>query len=60
MKNVLFFTRAMDIGGTEKIILQMCNLLQHNFDKIVVVSSGGKNEDTLNKLNIKHYRNSDM
>ncbi len=60
MKNVLFFTRAMDIGGTEKIILQMCNLLQHNFDKIVVVSSGGKNEDTLNKLNIKHYKIPDI
>lgn len=55
MKNILYFTRTMGVGGTEKVILQLCKSMQGQFDKIVVCSSGGDNVKCLNEMLIKHY-----
>lgn len=54
-QNVLFFTRTMKVGGTENVILQLCEIFKPLVNKIVVCSSGGVNEKTLQKEGIKHY-----
>lgn len=59
-KNILYFTRTMGLGGTEKVILQLCRNFNHEFNKIVVCSSGGVHEEELKKLGIKHYKINDI
>ena len=54
-QNLLFFTRTMQVGGTEKVILQLCRILQPYVHKIVVCSNGGIYEKELEKMNISHY-----
>ncbi len=53
--NILYFTRTMGVGGTEKVIIQLCKSLYSQFDNIIVCSCGGCNVEVLNKLGIKHY-----
>lgn len=53
--NILFFTRTMKLGGTENVILQLCEVMKENANKIVVCSSGGVNTDKLKEMGIKHY-----
>lgn len=52
--NILLFPRAMGIGGTENVVLQMCEALS-TANKIVVCSCGGENVQRLKELGIKHY-----
>ena len=59
-KNILYLTRTMGLGGTEKVILQLCEGLKDDFNKIVVASRGGLHEDVLNKSGITHYKISDF
>lgn len=59
-KNILYFTRTMDIGGTEKVIMQLCRYFNKELNKIVVCSSGGVHETELAKLGIKHYKINDI
>lgn len=54
-KNILFFTRTMGLGGTENVILQLCENFKGNFNKIIVCSCGGINEEKLKNMNIRHY-----
>lgn len=54
-KNILYFTRTMGLGGTEKVILQLCETMKSQSNKIVVCSCGGVNVRKLNKMGIKHY-----
>ena len=54
-QNILFFTRTMELGGTENVILQLCETFKPFVNKIVVCSCGGVNEKKLKELNIKHY-----
>lgn len=42
-QNVLLFTRTMQLGGTENVILQLCEILQPKVNKIIVCSCGGVN-----------------
>lgn len=53
-KNILYFTRTMGLGGTENVILQLCELMNKD-NKVIVCSCGGLNVDKLKKMNIKHY-----
>ena len=53
--NLLFFTRAMDIGGTEKVIIQLSKILKPYLNKVVVCSKGGVGVSELKKLGINHY-----
>lgn len=55
MKNILYFTRTMGLGGTEKVILQLCETMKPEFNKIVVCSCGGVNVEKLKDMGIKHY-----
>lgn len=54
-KNILYFTRTMELGGTEKVILQLCEIMKDRVNKIIVCSSGGVNVEKLIKMGIKHY-----
>lgn len=54
-QNVLFFTRTMGLGGTENVVLQLCEILNDKVNKIVVCSTGGLNENRLKELGVKHY-----
>lgn len=59
-QNILFLTRTMNLGGTENVILQLCEIFNPKVNKIVVCSCGGVNVEKLNKMGIKHYKISDI
>jgi len=54
-QNILFFTRTMKLGGTENVVLQLCEIFKPLVNKIIVCSCGGVNVDKLNLMGIKHY-----
>ena len=54
-QNILFIVRTMGLGGTENVVLQLCEILSEKVNKIVVCSSGGVHEKKLQKIGIKHY-----
>lgn len=59
-KNMLYFTRTMGVGGTEKVILQLCRNFSREFNKIIVCSMGGVHEIELANMGIKHYKICDI
>ena len=59
-QNILFFTRTMKLGGTENVVLQLCEIFKPLVNNIVVCSCGGVNENKLQELGIKHYRIPDI
>ena len=59
-QNVLFFTRTMKLGGTENVVLQLCEIYKPLVNKIVVCSSGGMNVEKLNMMGIRHYEIMDI
>lgn len=54
-QKILFFTRTMKLGGTENVVLQLCEILKPLVKKIVVCSCGGVNVEKLSDMGIKHY-----
>lgn len=54
-QNVLMITRTMGLGGTENVVLQLCEILFGKVNKVVVCSSGGVHEKKLQEMGIKHY-----
>ena len=54
-QNVLLFTRTMGLGGTENVVLQLCEILKSVVNKVVVCSCGGVNEERLQDMGIKHF-----
>lgn len=54
-QNILFFARTMKLGGTENVILQLCEIFKPLVNKIIVCSCGGVNLEILHSMNIKHY-----
>lgn len=59
-QNVLFFTRSMQLGGTENVILQLCEILGPHVGKIVVCSDGGVNVEKLTAMGIRHIQIPDI
>lgn len=59
-QKVLLFTRTMGQGGTENVVLQLCEILKPRVNKIIVCSSGGINVKKLNSMGIKHYLTPDI
>ena len=55
-QNILFLTRTMNLGGTENVILQLCEVLKSEVNNIVVCSCGGINEKKLQEMNIEHIK----
>lgn len=54
-QNILFFTRTMKLGGTENVVLQLCEIFKPLVNSIVVCSCGGVNVEKLNEMGINHY-----
>lgn len=54
-QNILFFARTMKLGGTENVVLQLCEIFKPLANKVIVCSSGGVNVNKLEEMNIKHY-----
>lgn len=59
-QNVMMISRTMGLGGTENVVLQLCEILFEKVNKIVVCSSGGVHEKKLQEMGIKHYRIPDI
>ncbi len=59
-QNIMFFTRTMGLGGTEKVVLQLCEIFKTKVNNIVVCSCGGVNVKKLNEMGIKHYNIPDI
>ena len=54
-QNILFIARATQHGGTENVILQLCEILKPVANSIVVCSADGFNKEALSNLGIKFY-----
>lgn len=54
MSKILYFTRTMNTGGTEKIILQLCEIMKDKAE-VLVCSCGGIHIPTLAGMGIRHY-----
>ena len=54
-QNLLFFTRTMGLGGTENVVLQLCEIFKPLVNNVVVCSQGGINVNKLQQMGIKHY-----
>lgn len=54
-QNILFFTRTMQQGGTENVVVQLCEIFKPVVNKIVVCSCGGVNVRKLTEMKIRHY-----
>ena len=59
-KKILFFTRTMGLGGTENVVLQLCEIFKEEVKKVVVCSCGGVNVKKLEKMSIQHYKIPDI
>ena len=54
-QNILFFPRTMGLGGTENVVLQLCEIFKPMVNNIVVCSCGGEKVKRLDKMGIRHY-----
>ena len=54
-QSVMFLSRSTQHGGTENVILEICQILKPYVKKIVVVSADGFEIEKLDSLEIKHY-----
>lgn len=54
-QNILFFPRTMRLGGTENVVLQLCNIFKPLVNNIVICSCGGENVKCLEAMGIRHY-----
>lgn len=52
-QNILFFPRTMVLGGTENVVLQLCDIFKPLVNNIVVCSCGEENVKRLDKLGIR-------
>ena len=59
-QNILFFTRTMKLGGTENVVLQLCEIFKPEVNRIVVCSCGGVNVEKLSNMGIRHYEIPDI
>ena len=59
-QNILMLSRTMGLGGTEKVVLQLCEILSPYAHKIVVCSTGGVMVQKLTEMGIRHYEIPDI
>lgn len=59
-QNILFFLRATQHGGTENVVVQLCEILKPYVNKIVVCSADGFKTKELNELGITFYEIPDI
>ena len=54
-QNILFLLRAPQHGGTENVVLQLCEIFKPLVNKIVVTSAEGFAVEKLKQYKIKHF-----
>lgn len=54
-QNILYLTRAPIHGGTENVIVQLCEIFHNKVNKIVVCAGNGFKNEKLKELGIKYY-----
>lgn len=59
-QNVLFLARAPQHGGTENVVLQLCEIFHDQVNKIVVAAGSGFKKEELQKYSIKFYEFPDI
>ena len=59
-QNILFIARAPIHGGTENVILQLCETFKPLVNNIVVCAGKGFDQDILKKIGIKFYEIPDL
>lgn len=59
-QNILYIARAPIHGGTENVVLQLCEIFQPLVNKVVVCAGSGFNREPLNKMGIKFYEIPDL
>lgn len=59
-QNILFIARAPIHGGTENVILQLCEIFKPLVNNIVVCAGKGFDQDILKKIGIKFYEIPDL
>lgn len=59
-QNIMFLLRATQHGGTENVVIQLCEILKPYVNKIVICSAAGFNRDLLNGLGIQHFEIPDI
>lgn len=59
-ESVLMLTRSMGAGGTENVVLMLCELLLPRVKKLVVCSDGGCNVEKLARMGVVHCAIPDM
>lgn len=59
-QNILYIARAPIHGGTENVVLQLCEIFQPLVNKIVVCAGSGFNQEILNEMGIKFYEIPDL
>ena len=55
-EKILYLIKTMDVGGSERFTLNLCQYFQKYFDQVIVYSSGGLFESELAKLGINHIK----
>ena len=59
-QNILYIARAPIHGGTENVVLQLCEIFQPLANKVVVCAGKGFNQEPLKKMGIKFYEIPDL
>ena len=57
---VLMFSRTMAVGGTEKVVLELCRVLKDKVGFIGVISCGGELVDELSAMGVSHFKIPDI
>lgn len=57
---ILMFTRTMAMGGTEKVVLQLCRALRDKVAFVGVMSCGGELLPELEAMGVPHFRIPDI
>lgn len=55
-KKILYLVKTMDVGGAERLTLNLCQYFKNHFSQIIIFSSGGLFEKELKELGIKHIK----
>jgi len=59
-QNILYLLRATQHGGTENVVMQLCEIFKPLVNKIVVCSCRGIQIKKLEQMGIKHYEIADI
>lgn len=54
-QNILLLSRSTQHGGTENVIIQLCEILKPFVNKVIVCTADGFDVRALQRIGIKHY-----